>query len=76
MNYQVPVSSNQLGMTEYVEKRYGKDSSETKQEYKLGDMNTTIIKTEKGKTITIQHDVAISRPYSRIHILFEKWVTF
>jgi len=32
-------------------------------------MNTTIIKTVKGKTIKIQHDVTSPRPYSRIHML-------
>ena len=37
--------------------------------YKLGDMNTTIIKTENGKTIMIQHDVTSPRPYSRLHTL-------
>jgi hypothetical protein len=34
-----------------------------------GNMNTTIIKTEKGKTIMLQHDVTSTRPYSRIHLL-------
>jgi len=32
-------------------------------------MNTTVIKTEKGKTIMIQHDVTSPRPYSRLHTL-------
>lgn len=34
-----------------------------------GNMNTTIIKTIKGKTMMIQHDVSTPRPYSRIHLL-------
>lgn len=34
-----------------------------------GNMNTTTIKTEKGKTIMIQHDVSSPRPYSRIHLI-------
>jgi predicted dehydrogenase len=34
-----------------------------------GNMNTTIIRTEKGKTIMVQHDVTSPRPYSRIHLL-------
>ncbi len=32
-----------------------------------GNMNTTSVRTEKGKTIMIQHDVTSPRPYSRIH---------
>jgi hypothetical protein len=30
-------------------------------------MNTTTIKTKKGRTIMVQHDVTSPRPYSRIH---------
>ena len=32
-----------------------------------GNLNTTVVKTNKGKTIMIQHDVTSTRPYSRIH---------
>lgn len=34
-----------------------------------GNMNTTLIKTFKGKTIMVQHDVTSPRPYSRIHLI-------
>ncbi|WP_336518110.1 Gfo/Idh/MocA family protein [Pollutibacter soli] len=34
-----------------------------------GNMNTTLIRTEKGKTIMVQHDVTSPRPYSRIHLI-------
>jgi len=34
-----------------------------------GNMDTTLIKTEKGKTIMLQHDVSSPRPYSRLHAL-------
>lgn len=34
-----------------------------------GNMNTTMIRTAKGKTIMIQHDVSSKRPYSRIHLV-------
>lgn len=69
MNYLVSVSSNEFGMTEYAKEKFGQDSPEAKQNYNLGDMNTTIIKTQKGKTIMIQHDVTSPRPYSRIHMV-------
>jgi hypothetical protein len=32
-----------------------------------GNMNTSIIRTEKGKTIKLQHDITSPRPYSRIY---------
>lgn len=34
-----------------------------------GNMNTTIIRTVKNRTIMVQHDVSSPRPYSRIHLL-------
>ena len=34
-----------------------------------GNLNVTTIKTMKGKTIMIQHDVSTPRPYSRIHLV-------
>ncbi len=34
-----------------------------------GNMNTTTIKTMKGRSIVIQHDVTSPRPYSRIHLV-------
>ena len=37
------------------------------QEYKCGDINNTLIKTKKGKTILLQFDVHTGRPYSRIN---------
>jgi predicted dehydrogenase len=69
MEYLVSVSSNQFGLSEYAKEKFGEDSDYAKRDYKRGDMNTTIIKTAKGKTIKIQHDVTSPRPYSRIHML-------
>jgi len=35
----------------------------------LGNMNTTIIRTQRNKTIVLQHDISSSRPYSRNYLL-------
>lgn len=69
MNYLVSMSSDQFGMKEYAKNKFGEKSDYAKRTYEQGDMNTTIIKTEKGKTIMIQHDVTSPRPYNRIHML-------
>ncbi len=37
--------------------------------FKHGDMNNTLIKTARGRTILVQHDVVTPRPYSRINAL-------
>jgi Oxidoreductase family, NAD-binding Rossmann fold len=34
-----------------------------------GNMNNTLIRTHKGRSILIQHDVSTARPYSRIHLV-------
>lgn len=67
MNYLVSLSSAQFGLTEYAKNEYGKDSEIAKREYRKGDMNTTLIRTEKGKSIMIQHDITSPRPYNRKH---------
>ena len=67
MNYLVSMSTDQFGLTAEAIKRYGKDSPQAQTDYVRGDMNTTLIRTEKGKVILIQHDVTSPRPYDRLH---------
>ena len=35
----------------------------------MGEMNTTLIKTVRGKSIMVQHDVSSPRPYTRINLI-------
>lgn len=67
MNYLVAMDTKQAGMTEYAKKKFGPESDYAKRTYKMGDNTNTLIRTENGKTILIQHDVTSPRPYSRIH---------
>ncbi len=67
MEYLVSISSAQFGMTEYAREKFGPESAHAQKEYKKGDMNTTLIRTMKGKTLMIQHDISNPRPYSRIY---------
>ena len=69
MDYVVSLSCDQFGMTAYAKEKFGEDSEFAKREYKNGDMNTSIIRTAKGKTMMIQHDVTSPRPYSRIQLV-------
>ena len=39
------------------------------EQYVLGDVNTSLIKTAQGKTISVVHDTNLPRPYSRIHMV-------
>ena len=67
MDYLVSVSSAQKGLSVAAAEKFGKDSEYAQTDYALGDMNTTLIRTHKGKTIMIQHDVTSPRPYDRLH---------
>lgn len=63
----VSMGTDQVGLTEYAKKKFGDESDYAKRPYKMGDHTTTLIRTENGKTMMIQHDVTSPRPYSRIH---------
>ncbi len=68
-DYLTCVSSNQIGMDAYARVKFGEDSWEAKLHPRCGDMSTTLIRTVKGRTIMVQHDVTSARPYSRINLL-------
>lgn len=69
MEYLTSISTWQHGMTLYAQNTFGENSPEAAQPYVLGDMNTTLVRTARGRTIMIQHDTTSPRPYSRIHLL-------
>ena len=63
------MSTAQFGLSLAAVAKYGKSSAQAKTAYKLGDMNTTLIKTYRGRTIMVQHDTTSPRPYSRINLI-------
>ncbi len=69
MEYLVSVSSNDFMLSRKANELAAKDPEFRQFGGKSfrGNMNTTTIKTAKGKTIMLQHDVSSPRPYSRIH---------
>lgn len=67
--YLTSVSSGQFGMSRYAIDTFGKNSPEARDTYRLGDMNTTVIKTCRGRTIMVQHNTTSPRPYSRINTI-------
>lgn len=70
MTHLSSVSTNQVGLHQWAKENFKNDERVTLSErYALGDMNTTIIQTAKGRSIMIQHDTTSPRPYSRIHLI-------
>ena len=71
LDYLVSMSSNDFMLNELA-KEYASKDDYFKQFVGnpfSGNMNTTIIRTQKGSTIMVQHDVTSHRPYSRIHMV-------
>jgi predicted dehydrogenase len=71
MDYLVSVSTNDFMMADHAKKLAASDDIYKQFVGKSfnGNMNTTTIRTNKGKTIMLQHDVTSPRPYSRIHLI-------
>jgi len=65
----VSFSSPARGRNLYAEKNYPADHKWNQLEWKGGDMNTSILKTNLGRTIMIQWDETSPRPYSRHNMI-------
>jgi predicted dehydrogenase len=72
----VSVSSLEAGLTRYRDEKQPNGGRHADEKYVCGDMNTSIIKTEMGRTVMLQHDVFSPRPYSRINALYGTGATF
>jgi len=66
MTHLVSMSSNQYGLSKYLNENPSTSSKWEGETFNKGDMNTTLIHTNNGKTIMLQHDVTSPRPYSRL----------
>ncbi len=71
MEYLTSASTNDFTMAPREKELVAQDSfyAQWKDAKFRGNMNTTIVKTNLGKTIMIQHDVSSTHPYSRIHLV-------
>jgi len=68
-NSLVSYSTPALGRKLYAEKNYDSQHKWNKLNYSNGDMNTSIIKTNLGRTIMIQWDETSPRPYTRHNLI-------
>ncbi len=69
LDYLVSLESNQANFKAFMEANLKKDNPRRLSNVKMADMNSTLIKTAKGKSILVQHDVSTPRPYSRIQLV-------
>jgi predicted dehydrogenase len=65
--YLVSMSSRALGLKHYATNKFGPDSHAAKLDYKAGDVNTTLIHTSRGITVTLYYDSLSPRPVDFIY---------
>ena len=68
-DYIVSMSSPQRGLDAYRKAHLAARDPRWAERYVTGDMNTSLIKTAKGLTITLKHDTSNPHPYDRINTI-------
>jgi hypothetical protein len=63
------MSSPERGLDKYRKDHLKPGDPRWAERYVMGDMNTSLIKTAKGLTITVKHAVSTPHPYDRINLI-------
>jgi hypothetical protein len=63
----VSMSSKSAGPNAYAREKFGPDNPNANRKFAQGDINTTLISTEMGKTVTLYYDEVSPRPYDLIY---------
>ncbi|MFC1614400.1 Gfo/Idh/MocA family oxidoreductase [Gemmatimonadota bacterium] len=63
----VSMSTKSRGMNYKIAQMFGSEHPNATRKYALGDINTTLIATENGLTVTLYHDTQSPRPYDEIY---------
>jgi predicted dehydrogenase len=62
-------ASAQKGIHAYFKRKFGDDHPNVKTDWKQGDIVTSTLKTKMGKTLVINYDLQLPRPYSNRWLL-------
>ena len=68
-DYLVSMSSPSKGLQDWQREHVPEGDPRRAERYVLGDVNTTLIRTVQGQTITLVHDTNLPRPYTRINMI-------
>lgn len=61
--YLTSSATKSIGINRYFERKFGPDHPNAKRAYAQGDIVTTVVKTHGGKTIVVNNDMQLPRPY-------------
>ena len=62
-------SSASKGINAYFKRKFGNDHPNANLNYRQGDIVTSLLKTKMGKTLVINYDMQLPRPYSNRWLL-------
>ena len=65
----VSFSTPAVGRARYAAANFPSDHQWNRLDYRGGDLNTSLIKTERGRTILVQWDETSPRPYTRHNLI-------
>ena len=68
-DYLTSMSSPSRGLQDWAAEHFPADAPQRRETFVLGDVNTSLIKTARGRSIMVQHCTNLPRPYSRIHLV-------
>jgi hypothetical protein len=68
-DYLVSMSGPSRGLQAWAAEHEPADSAKRRERYVLGDVNLSLIKTARGRTILVEHCTNLPRPYSRINMV-------
>ncbi len=61
--YVTSTATESRGINAYFARRFGPAHPAAKRKYAQGDIVTTVVRTERGRTIVINYDMQLPRPY-------------
>jgi len=62
-DYVTATATKSIGINRYFARRFGADHPGAEREYAQGDIVTSVIKTHMGKSIVVNYDMQLPRPY-------------
>ena len=70
LEFLTSVSTDVFRMPQKAAEAFGEKAPEARPAYyRQGDMNTTVIRTYRGRTILLEHDTTSPEPYSRVNLI-------
>lgn len=62
-DYLTSTATDSRAINDYFIRRFGPDHPNARRKYTQGDIVTTVVRTKKGKSIVINYDMQLPRPY-------------